>query len=113
MQLSPIYFKNNPYNQITILFTLGIVFLLFFILGDSAYAAGAPVGLPWETPLKRIMRLISGPIAFGISLVAILIGGIVLVFGGEINRLVKWAVRVVFVVSVVVFINALFAGALL
>ncbi|WP_236824108.1 hypothetical protein [Bartonella sp. WD16.2] len=54
MQLFPIYFKNNPYNQITILFTLDIVFLLFFILRDSAYAAGAPVGLPWETPLKNL-----------------------------------------------------------
>ncbi|AQX20318.1 type IV secretion system protein VirB2 [Bartonella sp. WD16.2] len=61
---------------------------------------------------EKFRRLISGPIAFGVSLVTILIGRIALIFGGEINRLTKWAVCVVLVVSIVVFVNALFTGAL-
>nr|WP_276290994.1 TrbC/VirB2 family protein [Bartonella sp. WD12.1] len=93
-----------------------MVFLLFFILGNSAYAAGIPtddVVFPWETPLKRIMRLISGPVTVVVSLFGIAAaGGVALIFRNDISDFLMRIIYVVLFICIIVFGMSLFRGML-
>ncbi|WP_407965843.1 TrbC/VirB2 family protein [Bartonella sp. C271] len=116
MHVSSIYTKNNFYSQMTVLFTMGVVILLFFLLGDIAYASDATAGggaaLPWEKPLETLRKSVSGPVAFAVSLLGLVAGGIALIFGGEISEFVKRIIYLVLVISVIVFANTLLTGVL-
>ncbi|AQX20933.1 type IV secretion system protein VirB2 [Bartonella sp. CDC_skunk] len=116
MHLSSIYKKNNSYNQMIILYAVGVFVLLFFLLRDMVYAsdatAGGGVALPWETPLEKLRKSVSGPVAFAVSLMGLVAGGIALIFGGEVGEFVKRIIYLVLVISVIVFANTLLTGAL-
>ena len=64
-------------------------------------ATTTTTGLAWETPLQTIKDSLTGPVAFAISLIALVAGGIALVWGGEMN---EFARRIVMIVMVVAFI---------
>ncbi|AGF75409.1 TrbC/VirB2 family protein [Bartonella vinsonii] len=117
MQLSSIQTKNNSYNHIVMFFLIiGAVLLLFLILGDIAYASDATSGggasLPWEAPLEKLKKSVSGPVAFVVSLLGLVAGGATLIFGGEVSEFVKRIIYLVLVISVIVFANTLLTGAL-
>ncbi|EJF82645.1 TrbC/VirB2 family protein [Bartonella rattimassiliensis] len=117
MQLPSIQTKNNSYNHIVIFFLIvGVAFLLCLILGDIAHASDAGAGggasLPWEGPLKKLDKSISGPVAFVVSLLGLVAGGATLIFGGEISEFTKRIIYLVLVISVIVFARSLLTGAL-
>ena len=59
-------------------------------------------GLPWEGPLTMIKDSLTGPVALAISLIAILVCGAMLIFGGEIGDFAKKLIMLVLVISLVV-----------
>ncbi len=69
-------------------------------------------GLEWETPLQKIRDSVTGPVAYAISLLGIVVTGAILVFGGEINEFVRRLIMLVLVISLMVFaadlLNTLF-----
>ncbi|WEV50245.1 TrbC/VirB2 family protein (plasmid) [Acinetobacter sp. ESL0695] len=84
------------------LMTLCMVALLF--VPDFAHAAStSQSGLPWESPLAKLKDSITGPVAIGISLIAITVSGCMLIFGGEINEFGRRMIMVVLVIAVIVF----------
>lgn len=91
------------------LFVLG----LLFFAGD-ALASGTATGLPWEGPLERFVASIRGPVAYSLSLLGLIVCGGMLVFGGELNEMVRRLVILVLVISILAFavaiLNTLFAG---
>jgi type IV secretion system protein TrbC len=78
-----------------------IVFCLFPAQVLAASSGGN--GLEWETPLQRVANSIKGPVAFGVSLLAIVACGCALAFGGEIGEFVRRIIMLVLVISVIVF----------
>lgn len=66
-----------------------------------AASSGGGGGLPWETPLQTVQQSITGPVAYGISLIAIVAAGATLVWGGEISEFTR---RIIFVVLVIALI---------
>ena len=72
----------------------------------------AASGLEWETPLQKIRDSVTGPVAYAISLLGIVVTGAILVFGGEINEFVRRIIMLVLVISLMVFaadlLNTLF-----
>ncbi|CDF65902.1 IncP-type conjugative transfer protein TrbC [Campylobacter fetus subsp. venerealis str. 84-112] len=58
--------------------------------------------MPWESPLETIKASITGPVAFTISILAIVACGIGLVWGGEMTTFVKTLVYIVLVIALVV-----------
>ena len=87
--------------------------LLVLILPSLAHAASTGgTGLQWETPLQKIRDSVTGPVAYAISLLGIVVTGAVLVFGGEINEFIRRVIMLVMVVSLMVFaadiLNTLF-----
>lgn len=53
-----------------------------------AFAAGS--GMPWETPLENIVDSITGPVARGAAVIAIVLAGVTIIFsegGGGVRKL--------------------------
>ncbi|EHP6673977.1 TrbC/VirB2 family protein [Campylobacter jejuni] len=81
--------------------------LLFLILGlGYALASTTGAGLPWESPLQTIKQSISGPVAFVISLLAIIAAGAGLVWGGELSGFLKTLIYIVIIIALVVGANS-------
>jgi type IV secretion system protein VirB2 len=66
----------------------------------SSYASST--GLPWEDPLDQIVDSITGPVAFGVSVLGIVVAGGSLVFGGELDGFVQKIMMIALVVAVIV-----------
>ncbi len=86
------------------------VILFLPALAHAASTGGS--GLEWETPLQKIRDSVTGPVAYAISLLGIVVTGAILVFGGEINEFVRRLIMLVLVISLMVFaadlLNTLF-----
>jgi type IV secretion system protein VirB2 len=68
----------------------------------------------WQAPFSQLLRSVTGPIAFGISVVAIVGAGSVLLWGGEISEFVRRMTMLILVVGATMFsvaiIETLFHG---
>ena len=77
----------------------------------AAHAAMAGGGaLPWDTPLTTLRNDITGPVAFTISLLAMVACGAALVFGGEINEFVRRIIMLVLVCAFIVGVTNMAAA---
>ncbi len=97
------------YNAL--LFAAALV-LILAVCGAARAASTGGTGLEWEMPLQKIRDSVTGPVAYAVSLLGIVVTGAVLVFGGEINEFVRRIIMLVLVVSLMVFaadiLNTLF-----
>lgn len=62
--------------------------LLALALAAPAHAAGS--GMPWEGPLEQVVDSITGPVARGAAVIAIVIAGVTIIFsegGGGVRKL--------------------------
>jgi len=84
------------------LFALAFV-LLFLFPDQAAFAAteAAADGLPYEAWLITLTNSLTGPVAFAISLLGIMVAGGVLIFGGELNAFFRTMVFLVLVIGLV------------
>src|ERR1700733_12969949 len=70
----------------------------------TAQAATGGGGLPWEAPLTTLSNSITGPVAYGVSIIGIVgAGGILIFAGGQVNEFLR---AVLFCVLVIAFIIA-------
>src|ERR1700761_2205454 len=89
--------------------------LLFLALSPSlALAAGTSGGggaLPWETPLQNVQQSLTGPVAKGIALVAIVGAlGTLLFLHAEMNQFTRVIVFIVMGIGTLVGANAFLSG---
>lgn len=82
-------------------FMLLVVMVAAYFHPVAAHAANAGGNLPWDTPLTTLKNDITGPVAFTISLLAMVACGAALVFGGEVNEFIR---RIIMLVLVCAFI---------
>lgn len=84
------------------------IIAIMAVMPDMAHAAidpgdGTATGsLPFEGPLAKLTKSISGPVAFGLSLVGIIAAGAVLIFGGEMSGFLRTLVFLVLVIALIV-----------
>ncbi len=81
--------------------------VLSFFAAEIAFAASGGGGMPWETPLSTIQDSLTGPVAGVISLIAIVVCGVALIFGGDFSGFVRGLINVVVVISIVVGASSL------
>lgn len=62
---------------------------LLLLLCPAAWAGGGGGGLPWETPLTLVATSLTGPVALSVSLIALMVAGGTLVFGGELSEFAR------------------------
>ncbi|NQY73829.1 MAG: TrbC/VirB2 family protein [Candidatus Margulisbacteria bacterium] len=71
--------------------------------------ASVSTGLPWESPLQTFQASLSGPVAMSISIIAIVVSGATLIFGGEISEFARRMIIVVMVIALLVSANTILA----
>ena len=81
---------------------------------QSLFAGALGAALPWEAPLLNVAQSLTGPVALSISLIALMVAGGTLVFGGELSEFSRRASVAVLAIAFLVFgagfMNILFAG---
>ena len=90
---------------------LMIALLLLLTTSQHAAAAvGTGGGLPYETWLESLRNSVTGPVAFSLSLVGIVGGGGVLIFGGDLNGFLRTVLFIVLVMGLLVGAQNLMGG---
>ncbi|HEX7639159.1 MAG TPA: TrbC/VirB2 family protein [Burkholderiaceae bacterium] len=94
---------------------LGLLLLfagLWMLAGHASASTtgGGGAGLPWETPLSNLSKSVSGPVAFAIATIAIVVAGGVLIFGGDLNGFFRSLVFLVLVIAVIVCASNVLKG---
>jgi type IV secretory pathway VirB2 component (pilin) len=80
-----------------------IVALLILSNTGSAYAsAGGGGGLPYESALVKLQHSATGPVAFVLSIVGIVVAGGTLIFGGDLSGFFRTMVVLVLVIGILV-----------
>jgi type IV secretion system protein VirB2 len=76
---------------------------LILCAGRTAHAATGGGGLPWEAPLTTLSNSITGPVAYGASIIGIVgAGGILIFAGGQINEFLRAVMYIVLVIAFVI-----------
>ena len=75
------------------------IIVVALVLAATDLAAASETGMPWESPLNRILASITGPVAKGLGVLAIVIAGIGIAFG-EGGSGVRRLLQVVFGLSI-------------
>lgn len=91
---------------------LMLLFLIALLAQVALAGGGGGGGLPWETPLNQVATSLTGPVALSIALIALMVAGGTLVFGGELSEFARRACVAVLAIAFLVlsagFMTALF-----
>ncbi len=85
----------------SLLFCAGIV----LVSAGTAFAS-ANTGMPWETPLEKIMNSLTGKTAMVLSVIALAVCAFGLIWGAEIGEIMKKVIFTVVVMSVLIFASS-------
>lgn len=85
-------------------YKISLFIVTLLALGSHVYAAGAGgAGLPWEAPLTTLSNSVSGPVAYGLSILGIVgVGGFLIFAGGMLGDFLRAVLFVVLVISMVI-----------
>ncbi|EHK2924619.1 TrbC/VirB2 family protein [Vibrio parahaemolyticus] len=81
--------------------SLQAIVSLSLLFPALSHASGSS-GMPWEDPLSKIVDSVTGPIAFGVSVLGIVVAGLTLVFGGQLDGFIQKIAILALVVSLIV-----------
>jgi len=84
---------------------IAAVAIALLILGDadSAFASsGGGGGLPYEGALQKLQSSATGPVAFVLSILGIVVAGGTLIFGGDLSGFFRTMVILVLVIGILV-----------
>ena len=87
------------------MFYIGLAFLLAIILFAPQHAfasTGTGGSLPYESWLTALQNSVTGPVAFAISIIGIVIAGGVLIFGGDLNGFFRTLIFLTLVMALLV-----------
>ena len=97
---------NSKRFDLNAMFLAAAATALLLFLPEIALASNTETsGTAWDGPLTQLRNAFTGPIAFTISLLAIIIGGAMLAMGGEMNEFARRMIMVILAVALIVFAN--------
>ena len=91
----------------------GALSTYFFLVQVSIAAGMDSTGLPWETPLQKVMQSISGPVAKILGVIVIVLAGLGLAFGevgSGVKRLLQVVLGLAIAFSAASIISGLYMG---
>ena len=105
--------KFNAFNNLLMLLTL----LLLFVPELALASVGGGGALPYATWLVSLRNSVTGPVAFTLSIVGIVVAGGILIFGGELNAFFRTLIFIVLVMALLIgaqnIMTNLFGGAVI
>ncbi|CRN06057.1 TrbC/VirB2 family protein [Pseudomonas fulva] len=85
---------------------LCLLMLYVMVTPENAFASTAGSGsLPYESWLESLQKSVTGPVAFALSLIGIVVAGGVLIFGGDLNGFFRTLIFLVLVMALIVGAN--------
>jgi type IV secretion system protein VirB2 len=110
--------NQNNHNNFLFYALLILMFLGLLLFANNTLAAvGAGGALPYESWLVNLRNSVTGPVAFTLSIVGIVVAGGILIFGGELNAFFRTLIFIVLVMALLVGANNimtnLFQGAVI
>ena len=97
--IMPFQLKNST------VVSLGLLLLLAFFLltPQQAFASvGTGGSLPYESWLTNLRNSVTGPVAFALSIIGIVVAGGALIFGGDLNGFFRTLIFIVLVMALLV-----------
>lgn len=81
-----------------------VIFMAFSWLAvtESVAFAEGGAGLPWEDALDKVMNSIKGPVALGVSVIAIVAAGAALVFGGDMQGFMRTSAYLALAIGLII-----------
>lgn len=101
-------FKNQSINTRDAIFYASFLMLIAVILFTPQHAfasVGSGGSLPYESWLTSLRNSVTGPVAFTLSIVGIVIAGGVLIFGGDLNGFFRSLIFLVLVMALIIGAN--------
>lgn len=98
---SPVSVSNHRRNWLY----LAMTFLILWVILSSNYALaaeGTGGALPYETWLTNLRNSVTGPVAFALSIIGIVVAGGVLIFGGDLNGFFRTLIFIVLVMALLI-----------
>ncbi len=86
--------------QSLILLVFGVLFLIHTQPALASATTGG--GLPYEDWLTNLRASVTGPVAFALSIIGIVVAGGVLIFGGELNAFFRTMIFLVLVMALII-----------
>jgi len=96
--------KTFAFNRPT-MFYIGMSLLLAFILFAPQHvfaSEGTGGSLPYESWLTNLRNSVTGPVAFALSIIGIVIAGGILIFGGDLNGFFRTLIFLTLVMALLV-----------
>lgn len=81
---------------------LKLVAFVMLVMAVPMFAQNTGSALPWESSMDKLVSSITGPVAFGISIIAIVAAGAGLIFGSEISGFLKSTMILALVIGMIV-----------
>jgi type IV secretion system protein TrbC len=90
-----------PINRKTM---LHLAFFAILLLSSHPAMASTGTGgsLPYESWLTSLQNSVTGPVAFALSIIGIVVAGGVLIFGGELNAFFRSLIFIVLVMALLI-----------
>jgi type IV secretion system protein VirB2 len=98
------HLKKHPCNRATLLYVgTALLLLLILIAPHHAFASeGTGGSLPYESWLTNLRNSATGPVAFALSIIGIVIAGGTLIFGGDLNGFFRSLIFLTLVMALLV-----------
>lgn len=86
------------------MFYLDLFAVLFLVMAVQPAMASEGTGgsLPYESWLTNLRNSVTGPVAFALSIIGIVVAGGILIFGGELNGFFRTLIFIVLVMALLV-----------
>nr|WP_317623867.1 IncP-type conjugal transfer pilin TrbC [Acidovorax sp. SUPP3334] len=97
-------FRPFAINRTTMFYIGAALLLVLFLLSPQhAFASeGTGGSLPYESWLTNLRNSVTGPVAFALSIIGIVVAGGVLIFGGDLNGFFRTLIFLVLVMALLV-----------
>jgi type IV secretion system protein VirB2 len=89
-------------QALAIFFFLMLLALEIFATQSATASVGSGGSLPYEDWLENLRNSVTGPVAFSLSLIGIVVAGGVLIFGGDLNGFFRTLIFIVLVMALIV-----------
>jgi len=104
--IKPVLFNEKSAmdnNNRLIHFWMAIAVFSLMALPESSLASvGTGGSLPYESWLTALRSSVTGPVAFALSIIGIVVAGGVLIFGGDLNGFFRTLIFIVLVMALLV-----------
>jgi type IV secretion system protein VirB2 len=90
-----------PINRKTV-FYLALLALIVLAAQPAMASTGTGGSLPYESWLTSLQNSVTGPVAFALSIIGIVVAGGVLIFGGELNAFFRSLIFIVLVMALLI-----------